>query len=110
MTDKINSFYDRILAVRQTDKRIENVVLGPVESVTSFGPLEFDPAKISKFLLNDIQAIRNKFNTTEVEFFEHIDPKKLLVLLSVCDLNWYSRGDLVKFLEHKLNDIIRDSE
>lgn len=110
MIEKINSFYNKILGVRQTDKRIENVViLTPLGSMTSFGPLEYDTARIAKFLLNDIQAIRNKFKK-DVEFFDHIDPKKLLVLLSVCELNFFSRADLVKFLEYKLNDFIRDPE
>lgn len=108
MIYKINDLYDRILAVSQGEAKLDNIVLGPVENITSFGPLSYDPAKVAKFLINDVQAIRKKFN---IEFYDYIDPKKLIVLFALSDtVDWFSRKELVEFLEYKLNDFIRDSE
>lgn len=112
MIDKIKNTATRILAVRKDlsdpkNPNIANVVLGPIEKMTSFGPIPLNANKLAKFLLNDVGALRNKY---KVELDTMCDPVILSVLFGLHELGWFGRKDLVAYLEQNINDALRDSE
>lgn len=119
MIDKIKDLADNILGVRQdltdlANPTIENVVIGPLDKLRSFGPIPLNSKKVANFMLNELNALRNRykdaFNTLSLEYSDFCDPKKLAVLIGLRDLGWFSTKDLVGYLEQNINDTIRDSE
>lgn len=81
--------------------------MGPIDKMTSFGPIPINTNKLAKFLLNDVGALRNKY---KVDLEVICDPVILSVLFGLQELQWFSRKDLVAYLEQNINDALRDSE
>jgi hypothetical protein len=78
-----------------------------MDNLRSFGPFPLNSSRLAKFILNDLSALQNK---TKLELREICDAKILAVLFSMSEQNWFSRKDLLQYLEEKANDVIRDSE